>query len=1084
MATLQLQRPRRLSAAPLRRSPDLSGTTVNPASPTIIRTNDFILLPSVPTHEPEDNLPSPMALQQQFAIAAHNDAQARRSRQNSMADDANMPSGSRRASSYHLAGSNSSHDNDELEEIVEPEPNNVSDPASTHDALRDVRNQQLEQLQSILNSFAEVHFESGSSSHTPDAHVTQILDDMFASLRLIAGHSAPLSPTFARSPANSQMSDADRLVLLADRLALVLGDVHDAQQAGMLANLTSLIHSLFKTQRRLSQAVLESPPRTPLMLAASRRRSMHPPSQHSPQASSHRSLSRTSSGSTQSHITPSTSSDEATPVASRDVLKQHKVEAKSRQTVTPVASTQPEQHHVDGSVFDMATVRREPSATSTAFSLESLYVHQPSALGLVTTPQSPRSDQASRSASVAGKSDSTVQPNRKRFSVLTDSAASTALPSYASDGPGHDLGKKAVRSQSTSEADDLPQYDETSASGVLSADVKVPVEPLTLLERRRAKLAAQHSAYAARTPEDLAVVQSSIDRLSTVMPQLDDQRALSPEEQRQVQLQDMIGRLSESSSKRMDDQRSEPPTLRAPRPAPPAPIAVAKPLPQQAGKVDVAGSDADVPRTPMTPSSMHSGSTSSSRRGSLIPQTFARKLSLASIGNAIRRASIYDTTKVKPKEDTDVAAFSSNTTQDATVRRRRAATTHDSRAKSDIADTLSSMFNEGKPRAEDKRASRLMVAQTGFRAIDFADDTPKGREDSLMPRASVEEEEDDSMLDDYTFASIDTSTSNHRMSMISNAAGSPRSPVSWSSGTSRVSSRRSSQLTSNPATPTWPKSPFTPDPIPKAQVEENSAKRVSKSPTVTFADLVVTPPSSRFSTRQSLPSEGWEELVDAWMCHADQELNRSLTETAVKFAGRVGEGEQGRGTVWVGDTYFLVPKDLFDHEAVEVDDESLRCTTCRTTLGSTSQASSIKLNKFTVESLTTPHSNTWLSTLLSTLHYSAASHGSRRFLVKSPSRQVELWLFSRATFATSLSKSWTTLGGEVGDGAVWKGSKVFFRQPSGVVEEGTEAVELPEVVFGWLMDALQECHESLPSELGKVLPEWNAAYLASVVDER
>lgn len=163
--------------------------------------------------------------------------------------------------------------------------------------------------------------------------------------------------------------------------------------------------------------------------------------------------------------------------------------------------------------------------------------------------------------------------------------------------------------------------------------------------------------------------------------------------------------------------------------------------------------------------------------------------------------------------------------------------------------------------------------------------------------------------------------------------------------------------------------------------------------------------------------------------------------------------------------------------------QSLRCTTCGTTLGSTSQASSIKLHKFTVESLTTPRRNTWLSTLLSTLHYSAASHGSRRFLIKSPSRQVELWLFSRATFTTSLSKYWTALGGKMDDGAVWKGSKIFFRQPTGEMD-GIEMVELPEVVLGWLMDALDQSHASLPSELGKVLPEWNAAYLASVVDER
>lgn len=76
---------------------------------------------------------------------------------------------------------------------------------------------------------------------------------------------------------------------------------------------------------------------------------------------------------------------------------------------------------------------------------------------------------------------------------------------------------------------------------------------------------------------------------------------------------------------------------------------------------------------------------------------------------------------------------------------------------------------------------------------------------------------------------------------------------------------------------------------------------------------------------RALPSEGWQELADAWMCHADQELNRSLTETAVKFSSKVQagksedeeriEGEEAE-TVWVGDTYFLIPKRLFEVSTV------------------------------------------------------------------------------------------------------------------------------------------------------------------------
>ncbi|SPO28824.1 uncharacterized protein UTRI_05138_B [Ustilago trichophora] len=1461
MATLEMQRPQRSAATTSRRSPSLPSVPLSPSSPTIIRTPDFILLPSVPTHEPEDNLPSPHALQHQFAMAALSDAEARRSRHSST-EEARTATSSRSDLSH-----NSPHmaDNDELEEIVEPESAFDGDATSNHDALRDIRNQQLESLQSIVHSIAESHFQKASPSLAPHSEITQILDDMFASLRRIGGHNAPLSPTFSRSSPASlglhQMSDVDRLVLLVDRFTLAVGNVDDATEAGLLANLNTLTHALVDSDRRMTRAAMESPPRTPRTLNWSdpshRRRSsiqQHQQSQHSPQSSTHMSGSRGSWSSFHSYATLSTSSDEAAAaVAAGDsgVEMQHKDASRPREPLSAktrrfdllaeagLLSAVPEQQHVDGSVFDMATVRQAPAplvpSTSTTFSIETLYARPPVTSGVVA-PQSPRSDQASRAASVGERSDSTALPNRKRFSVQTDSAASTTLPGYTYDVPGYDAlstasqEKKAAPLQAvdTPESDGLPQYDGPSTAAGYSGDVKTkPLETPTLLERRRAKLAAQHSAYAARTPEDLAMVQSSIDRLSTVMPQLDNQRVLSPDEQREAQLQHIIGRLNHSNSKRFNDQRSNPPTLKATRPAPlpqietkQAPIQQARELlPKPApvteaarSKVLTAEPEAEMPATPTTPVSLHSNSTSS-RRGSLLPGAFGRKLSIASIGNALRRASIYDTTKVKPKDSADKLSdtLAGNT---ATVRRRAA--TQDSRTKYDIAGELSSLFNDGKPRKnsahDDVSSASKLASQTGFRAIDFADDTPRGRDASLMPRASVEEE-DDSMLDDYSFATFDTQSSNHRLSVVSTVPDSPRSPVSWASSSgSHISSRRSSQLlSSNPATPTWPKSPLTPispvapkktnktmvtfaadtlqPPAPgrsraaslQSQMRENgltplrprkypdidsavrdppvcasasaSTSTTATSPATALAtasvgnnDLVVysvflpnpadnaafsgksnaadtsvrsasvTPtthqnehvqvdleffveaqhalgsisvmlwsssstsnkaieleyhlvdnvgsPEQQHDSRmlriapvdssslssdvslciagscesessgsdsgngrgigekrklnsdhvspsvnkgvyiklpaaaispqtgnvtldlasgcvsrfkldlteaerktgaeesraegmvdfplsaaelsasemsgfgcavcaktskqktdkvtewgaktvqwRALPSEGWEELVDAWMCHGDQELNRSLTETAVRFSSKVhsaaavtGDGkEQERDeTVWVGDTYILLPQSLVITSNVELDESAnasgqtvVRCATCHTGLGELSGSNggggggggggaTVKLTKYFLQPILTSFPTSegvWVETLLSELQYSAAAHGSRRFLLHSKERGVETWLFSRARFTTSLHRFWSTLhANSVTNNDVWKGYRIFYRTPQESGEEtAVEKVDLPDPIFNWTSQAFEECNDSLPQELKQVLPGWKGAYLARPV---
>ncbi|KAF6766935.1 hypothetical protein PSEUBRA_001407 [Kalmanozyma brasiliensis GHG001] len=919
MTTLEMPRPRRPTASSVRRLS--AAQPLTPASPTVIRTPDFILFPSVPTHEPEDNLPTPLAWQQQFAAVALNDAHARRSRNNSIqrspsSEDWRLPGSSRSDFSHHSSsgGSNSHNtvlheDNDELEEIADPENEVDGDPAASYDAVRDVRNQQLDSLQSVVHSIAEFHFDraSSSSSSGPDSDITETLDDMFASIRRIGGHNAPLSPTFARpmmaSPNMHQLSDVDRLVLLVDRLKASVGGITDAHQAGLLAKLIKLTQGLIESERRIAHpaaAALESPPRTPRsVLATSRRRSFIHAVQHSPRSSSQLSLSRGSFSSTQSYNTLPTSSDEAGHNSDAE-LQHRRARSKSLSAAAAAASSPatkftkpldalaevaplsavPEQHQFDGSVFDMATVRQSPKppARDAPFSFETLYSPLSTALGLINTHSSPRSDQASLAASVAAKSDATALPGRSRrsrsVSVQTDdnkSVASTCLPGYNShEAPGYEVADASSTSKNLekqSQAGDLPQYAESTAaaaSASLSSDVKKPVEAPTLLERRRAKMAAQHSAYAARTPEDLAVVQSSIDHMSTVMPQLDNQRALSPEEQREAQLQTMMGRLSKSSSTRMNDQRSNPPTLRATRTAPSPPLAsttaqtglltplvAVNELPPRRESTFVP--EREAPKTPTTPPFVSNAS--SSRRASLLPSAFTRKLSIASIGNALRRASIYDASKAKQQQqqqpppkaverrqqsESEVSA-PTIVVDDATVRHRRGQASRDTRTKYDIAESLTTLINDGKAPNKSSpvssiRSSRASKRESqGFRAIDFADDTPRGR-DTVMARDGIEmEDEDDSMLQDYSFAKVTTTKSNHRLSIMPIVPDSPRSLADW--GSSASSRRSSNHGSASPGTPTWPKSPLTP-----VSPTMPTAKRISMKPSVTFAAGTLPPP--------------------------------------------------------------------------------------------------------------------------------------------------------------------------------------------------------------------------------------------------
>lgn len=78
--------------------------------------------------------------------------------------------------------------------------------------------------------------------------------------------------------------------------------------------------------------------------------------------------------------------------------------------------------------------------------------------------------------------------------------------------------------------------------------------------------------------------------------------------------------------------------------------------------------------------------------------------------------------------------------------------------------------------------------------------------------------------------------------------------------------------------------------------------------------------STRVRTYKDLPSEHWEELVDAWMCHTDQKLNERVMK-------------HGKGGFWpeagqalVGGSYILFEEDaMVKNHLCPADETKVRC---------------------------------------------------------------------------------------------------------------------------------------------------------------
>ncbi|EPQ26352.1 uncharacterized protein PFL1_06000 [Pseudozyma flocculosa PF-1] len=140
------------------------------------------------------------------------------------------------------------------------------------------------------------------------------------------------------------------------------------------------------------------------------------------------------------------------------------------------------------------------------------------------------------------------------------------------------------------------------------------------------------AAYAARTPEDLLVIQHSIERLYSAVPQFLNQRcSLPPDQMRDDRLQRMMDKLA--ATPRLNDQRADPPSIRTRKASDPTSGGATGSSSAFASSSRLLGVDNDV-RT--------------HRRLSAAAQ-LGRKFSVTSLANTLKRSSFVDV-KGKAKE--------------------------------------------------------------------------------------------------------------------------------------------------------------------------------------------------------------------------------------------------------------------------------------------------------------------------------------------------------------------------------------------------------------------------------------------------
>lgn len=113
----------------------------------------------------------------------------------------------------------------------------------------------------------------------------------------------------------------------------------------------------------------------------------------------------------------------------------------------------------------------------------------------------------------------------------------------------------------------------------------------------------------------------------------------------------------------------------------------------------------------------------------------------------------------------------------------------------------------------------------------------------------------------------------------------------------------------------------TPEPPSPPAVEMYDATALSKAMPTTFICSSCSLPlvqSTKVKEYKDLPSEHWEEFVDAWMCHSDQKLHKEVMENAKRgFWPKDGEALVG-GSYIVFEDSSVVKTHIRQLEAREV----------------------------------------------------------------------------------------------------------------------------------------------------------------------
>ncbi|KAF9568276.1 hypothetical protein CPC08DRAFT_702699 [Agrocybe pediades] len=179
--------------------------------------------------------------------------------------------------------------------------------------------------------------------------------------------------------------------------------------------------------------------------------------------------------------------------------------------------------------------------------------------------------------------------------------------------------------------------------------------------------------------------------------------------------------------------------------------------------------------------------------------------------------------------------------------------------------------------------------------------------------------------------------------------------------------------------------------------------------------------SSKVSRYRDLPSEHWEELVDAWMCHGDQKLHDQVTKQGkAGFWPNVGEGLVG-GSYVLFDDEDMFRSNLYLGRDRKDDNWQLTRCLCGAVIGRCQERSLDrglttvhKVLKYAVRpvSLNSDHAKVPLSAfIVEDMMEFVQAHASYRFVIQDEEEEkprILIWLFKpriQLSYTTSSSRN-------------------------------------------------------------------------------